>query len=479
MLKAFWRLIFRNISRIFVKSAKRLDYNFQDCLKYTRLRVAAAIRQLGEVQDQQFPYPDAEEALKLIGRKWQENLDLLIKTPLRNREVCAAQCSDTLRDIRYFLPFVGLIDRCAAVHHAFELYGPLRLMAKLLLCPVGDDPVKFPLRLILSSGWDYGPQSSRQISEELSEFVFIILPVCEAANPLFIPLAGHELGHAVWERMQVPDALASLYEENVKAFLTANKENFPELNEGSESIELKPIFAEACKLVRRQLEEIFCDFIGLYLFGESYLHAFTYFLSPDFPGERSPQYPTVSSRLQLLMKAAAVFQEKWETDAYADFPNLEDLYEARTPRPDDKPVNKMSSEQQRLLQSGIDRIAIEMVDPLLEQIERLAERETWKQLRDFDQKTRAEIREKCYRWAVPSDNAKSVSNILNAAWDAQSDKAFWDGHPSLNSLGAKLDDPIESHNYEVQKLTALHEFVLKNFEVLEYEHILEEPETDD
>jgi hypothetical protein len=300
----------------------------EECIKYARLRVEAAMRQLDETFEQQFPYPDAEIALRLIRAEWKNHLDTLTRTPPRRTDVCVAISFEAIRSIRYFLPFVGLVARCASVRHAFELYGPLRQMAKKLLRTPDDGTIQEPVRLILSSGWDYAPQSSRQI-ETLYEFVFIILPGCESANPLLIPLAGHELGHAVWERENVQFRLQDEYARKVKEFLIDKKEDFTDVKrdiEGDpaslqERIEKNPTYADACKLVRRQLEEIFCDFVGLYLFGESYLHAFAYFLSPDFPEPRSPKYPTVRSRVSLLTQACTRFAAEWGSGIYKALPD--------------------------------------------------------------------------------------------------------------------------------------------------------------
>jgi hypothetical protein len=40
------------------------------------------------------------------------------------------------------------------------------------------------------------------------------------------------------------------------------------------------------------MEELFCDLAGLALFGESYLHAFQYLLSPSIGFSRSEEYPS-------------------------------------------------------------------------------------------------------------------------------------------------------------------------------------------
>ncbi|WP_289465076.1 hypothetical protein, partial [Klebsiella pneumoniae] len=54
-------------------------------------------------------------------------------------------------------------------------------------------------QLLLSSEWDYVPFAYPQSLEDLRSFVLIGLPASEAATALLLPLAGHELGHAVWK----------------------------------------------------------------------------------------------------------------------------------------------------------------------------------------------------------------------------------------------------------------------------------------
>jgi len=54
-------------------------------------------------------------------------------------------------------------------------------------------------KLIVSSEWEFSPFVYRSITG-FPGFVLIGLPATESSNPLVIPLAGHELGHSVWER---------------------------------------------------------------------------------------------------------------------------------------------------------------------------------------------------------------------------------------------------------------------------------------
>src|SRR5690606_23296168 len=56
----------------------------------------------------------------------------------------------------------------------------------------------------------------------------------------------------------------------------------------------------------RQSEELFCDTIGLRLFGESYLYSFLYLIAPNI-GDRPNHYPTLAGRVTVLTNACAAF----------------------------------------------------------------------------------------------------------------------------------------------------------------------------
>ncbi|HEY2482503.1 MAG TPA: hypothetical protein VGI30_09965, partial [Caulobacteraceae bacterium] len=63
-------------------------------------------------------------------------------------------------------------------------------------------------------------------------------------------------------------------------------------------------FLQRCfGLALRQLEEIFCDMFGLYLFGPSFLFAFDYFLAPGGNG-RVEDYPSDTDRVGYLQTGA-------------------------------------------------------------------------------------------------------------------------------------------------------------------------------
>lgn len=461
------------------------------CVLYTLLRVEAALRQLDATLDQQFPYRDAEQVVLRIKEIWTENRDLLLRTSAQLIEVSAAQCFRVLGDLRYYLPILGYVARSASVRHTFEPYGPLKLMASKLLCPDGGNPDDFSIGLVLSSTWDYTPQTTRQL-KDLPDFVFIIVPGCEATNPLLLPLAGHELGHAVWERDNVRKRFWDEYANRVTDFLFQSRADFPtvdaDIGDERDPKEIRKIleettknesYANACRLVSSQLEELFCDFVGLYLFGSAFLYAFTYFLSPDFPAERSPKYPTVHSRLKQLSMAHEMFSEKWGGDCFPPLPNVEGDF---WPRPSDHQniSIKQNDQHRKLLQSGVDQIALDLAPQLVGEILRLGERPGWTDIRAANTKSRCdEICTTDYRWLVPAENSLGIGNIVNAGWEVATNSDFWETHPFLGRTEEEkrleTRDPESAVLAREKRRQALHELLLKNIEVLEYEHIISRP----
>jgi hypothetical protein len=64
---------------------------------------------------------------------------------------------------------------------------------------------------------------------------------------------------------------------------------------------LRSIWYESFKLASRQAEELFCDLLGLRLFGEGFLYSFIYVISPHL-GDRVPHYPPLAARVSVLIK---------------------------------------------------------------------------------------------------------------------------------------------------------------------------------
>ena len=70
------------------------------------------------------------------------------------------------------------------------------------------------------------------------------------------------------------------------------------------NLKSRAIWGRSFELATRQLEEIFCDYYGLHIFGLSFLHAFRYFLSPSLGQYRINEYPPIKERALFVKEAA-------------------------------------------------------------------------------------------------------------------------------------------------------------------------------
>ncbi|MGI0025197.1 MAG: hypothetical protein ACREA4_08640, partial [Nitrososphaera sp.] len=201
-------------------------------LDFARSRLVAFLDEAERLTEAEFPYSYPEEALNRIRRLFERKLKLLEQLDEQSDPATVQQeCALTLRDLFNYVPLVGFILRSTNVRNAFEVFGPLlRLARNVLESQVARDQRK--TRLVLSSEWDYSP-FIYPIIPALPGFVMIGLPAPESANPLLFPLAGHELGHSVWAKLDLSDSLKFKVTEEVISVIkqrwTDYQEVFPYL----------------------------------------------------------------------------------------------------------------------------------------------------------------------------------------------------------------------------------------------------------
>jgi len=243
-------------------------------LRYTIERTAAVLNEIARLRQDEFPYRHSLQALRLIEERFAETLALLESFDDRSDpDVVTRRCSLALRDICEYLPLLGFIRRSTNVRNAFEVYGPLLRLARQLL---GENT-----KLVLSSEWDYSPLAYAEIPC-LPNFVLIGFPAPESTNPLLLPLAGHELGHCVWRVGRfVSEFRARLLRHVIgeaKSRWTEYNTHHPGLTQDELETGLlgRQSLALAVDSATRQTEETFCDFIGVRVFGTSFLSAFAY-----------------------------------------------------------------------------------------------------------------------------------------------------------------------------------------------------------
>ena len=271
----------------------------------TREKIRAILAQIDQLLLSDFPHPHSADALgqlKGFFSAQQNRLERAIQTG--NSRTIRQACSTVNERIHQNLPILGFILRSTNVRNSFESYHVLLECARTLI----GSSAKF----ILSSEWDYSPLTYPLTVSALPNYVLLGLPAFESGNALILPLAGHELGHSIWQKEDLETFYAGEVEGRAqtqiqtnwsacqKAFAEVAGAQPPDAKAFATDLFLSNIVAEIAALALSQAEEVFCDAVGCALFGASYLYAFHYLLAPDLAGPRSPDYPTLVVRSQYI-----------------------------------------------------------------------------------------------------------------------------------------------------------------------------------
>jgi len=292
----------------------------------------------------------------------------------------------------------------------------------------------------LSSEWENSPFIYTEISI-LPAFVLIGLPAQESENPLLLSLAGHELGHSVWkanniESQYMTQVLDKIIHEIKTTYWDRYKEIYPQVKKET----LTDLFARSTwmpvyRFAIRQMEEIFCDLIGLRIFAESYLYAIGYLLAPCLSGPRSYHYPNTKRRISHLEEGV----RKFKVNIPREFL---DIFEDN-----DEP----SESTIKLLVELADVTSASLVPKLIEAVEHITDE------KNVPERSNEEVEKfinSCFENLVPISNAKTISDILNAAWLCSHNERMWKKNPAI-----KAED----------RSRLLNDLVLKSIEVFEIE----------
>src|SRR5205807_4739983 len=168
-------------------------------LEDTKKRVQAFLDEAAHLAESEFPYPGSKLALERLIQFFTARLATLNSFDASSDQGVVRQtCALDLQHQFTYLPLFGFILRSTNVRNAFEVFRPLLRLAGDIREPgVAKNARK--TELVLSSEWDYSPFVYREMPE-LPGFVMIGSPSPESANPLLVPLAGHELGHSIWRK---------------------------------------------------------------------------------------------------------------------------------------------------------------------------------------------------------------------------------------------------------------------------------------
>jgi hypothetical protein len=159
---------------------------------------------------------------------------------------------------------------------------------------------------------------------------------------------------------------------------------------------LRVIWGPAREWSRRQLEETFCDAVGVRLFGESYFHAMEYLISPHFQNRRSIYYPAIRSRIDAITKAATAFGVPSPIDFFARFseqPLRLDLKQDYLLQISDHATDSVVADA--VAAAGIIADKAGIASPVSNEVVRIHE---------------------CFKAGIPAHGLRNLADIINAGW---------------------------------------------------------------
>jgi hypothetical protein len=403
-------------------------------LRYSEQKTNSALQLLSEFKATRFPHTDSMVAVEALASLLTLTVKQL-KTPSSPSLTSQTEMQATAL-IDDILGLLGIISNSANVRNSFEIHGPVLDLAKRLL---SDDEAK----LVISFEWNYIPFTYPQNHPDLPSFLIIGLPASEASNALVLPVVGHELGHSLWRKEKCRDhfepginraiidmikgPLRSEYERLFRPFgITADQ---------SDDYNNLWTWEDAADYCFRQVEEIFSDFVGLLLFGASYLDSFEYLLSPALSTERNPEYPPDAVRAQYLEDNAARVGIRIAGTYQPHF----------APQSSPFALTRSSHFQMILADAGSRSLVASIADHVAALCRARGVRppedsETTKILDNF-------------LIGVPAEGTAGLGPILNAGWAAFKDNDFMQGQP------------------DAERMKTINELVLKSVEVYEIERM--------
>lgn len=376
-------------------------------LQNARARLASVLEEIGRLKQSEFPYSHPLDALTLIENRFKEHQAALFDKTLEEakEEKILNLCRQSLQELHKYVPILGFLLRATNIRNAFEMHGPLQRLAEKIL---GSD-----IKLIVSSEWEFSPFVYRAITG-LGNFVLIGFPASESPNPLLSPIAAHELGHSVWERNdfahQFDDEIKTgIFKEIVDNRWDDYSRFYPQYSKND--VQGANLFAPRTVLPAHtwamlQIEEMFCDFLGLQIFAESYLYAFAHIASPGGSGQRSLRYPNIKRRISHLVDAA----EKLNITAPEEY--RRGFLQEREP---DDPLTS-------LLVSVADTISASLAEKLIGLVQEVTHDRIHVRNAEIVEKIALSFRE----YVVPIKETTSLTDIVNAGWKCNMYKSLWE-----------------------------------------------------
>ena len=347
-------------------------------------------------------------------------------------------CIRATSDIVDALELLGFIVNSTSVRNAFEVHQCLLDIANTL--------ISNNAKLLLSFEWDYVPFTYPLNVPALPNFVVIGLPASEANNALIIPAAGHELGHSAWRYHSIDknfelilrDTIINLIKNNHWADFLKFTSDLISLQEDVDGLIGRQLWKRSYEWSLSQVEELFCDVVGLIIFGTSYLHTYSYLLAPKFGEVRSGSYPSSKTRPIYLGRAAKSLGITVPTDFIERF------------EPQTEPYDK--GQFSALLLQLADAAVEILFDEIYETAKSLCKDKGFIPPLEKDWAPLADA----FRSSVPAANGNTLANIINAGWVVYRDRQ---GTTLLQSSARR-------------PMVTINELLLKSIEVLEVENLL-------
>lgn len=402
----------------------------------TRKKIDALSRQISRLLLSDFPHVSSRAALQATDVYFKDQIDRLDRAASSQDPKFISQvCVSINERIYQYLPILGFLLRSTNNRNAFEAYHSLLDMARALIGSAAE--------VIVSSEWDFSPLTYPLTVTALPNYVLIGMPSSESSNALIIPLAGHELGHSVWQSDQLEDRFISDVEDSARRYLKTHwlafqntspqfaNTAFPDQLLSTDRT-LIDVISNIVGLSLSQMEETFCDALGVGLFGLSYAFAFHYLLAPSLGGTRAPQYPPLPVRAANIDRLGGINLSATGLANYA--------LEFRDRQPN------LAAQDQFVLDAA-DAIAQSSASLMFDVAKDIVQSRATRFAPDV-RATDAIIA--MFDFGVPANNPRSMSDILNAGW------SYVTKHRS--SFDEKERGLIEW----------VSELILKSLEVLEY-----------
>jgi hypothetical protein len=257
--------------------------------------------QLDAISRSEFSLPGTRKALecaRLEVARLRTELDEVVQ--LADLDLIVSQAITINQKLFAFTNYLGILLRSTNLRNSFEAYYALNEFTQAFNIPNE--------RLIISSEWDSAPFYIPTPPAALERFVFIGFPAFASRNALVLPLAAHEIGHAIWRLRELDAGLNKKADEQLRRLIDQDVPDFRRVFGIDGDLfyeeERDRLIGNCLKIISSQSQEVFCDIFGSTLFGLSYLYAFDFFLSPGF-GSREPDYPSLVDRVRYIKMAAS------------------------------------------------------------------------------------------------------------------------------------------------------------------------------